>query len=112
MAVVWIPSLLQGLTGGAGTVTVPGATLRQVIENLDARYPGLKERLLDEQGRLRMEIVAAIDGATSHLGLIEPVGEDTEIQFIPAISGGHDESAVGRCSRPFGTQHGTPAPPT
>jgi sulfur-carrier protein len=83
-----VPSLLRSLTGGAGTVTVPGATLRQVIEHLDARYPGIKDHLLDEHGRLQPEIVTAIDGVTGHLGLIEPVGENTEIHFIPAISGG------------------------
>ena len=88
MPVVWIPSLLQGLTGGAATVTVAGRTLRQVIENLDARYPGIKERLVDEEGRLQPEIAAAIDGDTTHLGLIQPLAEDSEIQFIPAVSGG------------------------
>ncbi len=88
MPVVWIPSLLQGLTGGTATVTVPGRTLRQVIDNLDACYPGLKERLLDDEGRLQPEIVAAIDAETTHLGLIQPVEEDSEIQFIPAVSGG------------------------
>ena len=89
MPVVWIPSLLQGLTGGAATVTVPGRTLRQVIDNLDARYPGIKERLVDPgAGRPQPEIAAAIDGDTEHLGLIQPLDEDSEIQFIPAVSGG------------------------
>jgi molybdopterin converting factor small subunit len=88
VAIVWVPSLLRGRTGGAGTVTVPGSTLRQVIDQLEATYPGMQARLLDEQGRLQPEIIAAIDGVTGHLGLLEPVGEDTEIQFIPAMSGG------------------------
>ncbi|HEX2173005.1 MAG TPA: MoaD/ThiS family protein [Dehalococcoidia bacterium] len=93
MAVVWIPSLLQGLTDGAATVTVPGRTLRQVIDNLEARYPGVKERLVDtEEGRLQPEIAAAIDGDTEHLGLIQPLEEDSEIQFIPAVSGGAPDS--------------------
>jgi molybdopterin synthase sulfur carrier subunit len=88
VATVWVPSLLQGLTGGAGTVTVPGATLREVIDNLEPRYPGLKDRLLDDDGHLRPEIAAAIDGETEHYGLLEPVRENSEIQFIPAIGGG------------------------
>ena len=88
MPVVWIPSLLQGLTGGASTVTVPGRTLRQVIDNLDAQHPGIKERLVDEEGRLQPEIAAAIDGDTEHLGLIQPLDDTSEVQFIPAVSGG------------------------
>lgn len=88
MATVFIPSLLEGLTGGARTVAVPGRNLRQVIDALEARFPGMKARLLDEEGRLIPEIMAAIDGETNHLGLLQPVGEASEIQFVPAIGGG------------------------
>ena len=88
MAVVWIPSLLQRLTDGEDKVSVPGSTLRQVINNLDARYPGLKDRLLDEEGRFLEGIAIAIDGEVSHLGLIEPVNESSEVHIIPAIGGG------------------------
>lgn len=88
MATVFIPSLLEGLTGGARTVEVSGRNLRQVINALDERYPGMKERLLDEEGALIPEILAAIDGETNHLGLLQPVTETTEIQFVPAIGGG------------------------
>ena len=88
MATVFIPALLEGLTGGDRTVDVPGRNLRQVINALDERFPGMKERLLDEDGALIPEIVAAIDGETNHLGLLQPVTEATEIQFVPAIGGG------------------------
>lgn len=88
MATVFIPALLEGLTGGARTVDVPGRNLRHVINALDERYPGMKERLLDEDGALIPEIMAAIDGETNHLGLLQPVTETTEIQFVPAIGGG------------------------
>ena len=88
MATVFIPSLLEGLTGGARTVEVSGRNLRQVINALDERFPGMKERLLDEDGALIPEILAAIDGETNHLGLLQPVTETTEIQFVPAIGGG------------------------
>jgi len=88
MATVWVPSLLQNFTHGESIVTVPGRTLREVIDNLEPEYPGLKDRLLDEDGDLRPEIAAAIDGETEHFGMLEPVRENSEIQFIPAISGG------------------------
>ena len=88
MAEVWVPPLLQRMTGGVERVTVSGATLRQVINSLDAIYPGLKESLLDGEGRIQPSIAVAIDGEMTHLGLIEPVREDSEVHFIPAISGG------------------------
>lgn len=88
MATVWIPALLQPYTGGSRFVEVEGLTLRQVIERLGQCYPGLSDRLLDEEGRLQPEIAAAIDGETAHLGLIQPLRENSEIHFIPAISGG------------------------
>ena len=89
MAVVWIPSEMRELAGGAKSVRVEGNNLRQVINNLGALYPGVREALLaDGEERIQPTIAVAIDGETSHLGLIEPVGEESEIHFIPAIGGG------------------------
>jgi hypothetical protein len=50
VAVVWIPSLLRHLTAGAEQVAVPGTTLRQVINGLEAAYPGIRGQLLGEGG--------------------------------------------------------------
>jgi len=88
MAVVWIPSLLQRLTDGQDKVRVSGATLRQVINSLDEAHPGMKERLVDEEGRFQEGIAIAIDGEVTNLGLLERVGEDSEVHIIPAIGGG------------------------
>ena len=88
MAIVFVPSLMRDLTGGADKVTVEGATLRQVINALEAAHPGMKERLMDAEGRIQEGLAVAIDGETTHLGLIEPVKETSEIHFIPAIGGG------------------------
>ena len=88
MPVVWVPSLLRNLTGGAEKVTVSGTTLRQAINNLEALYPGFKDKVMDEEGRILPSIAVAIDGVTNHLGLIQPIQEETEIHFIPAIGGG------------------------
>src|SRR5260370_39889623 len=46
MAEVHIPAPLRTLTGGETTVTIPGETLREVLDRLDEAYPGLKERLV------------------------------------------------------------------
>jgi len=88
MAVVWIPSLLQRLTDGADKVEIPGETLRQVINNLDERFPGFKSRLIDEEGNFVEGVAIAIDGEVSHLGLLERLGENAEVHIIPAIGGG------------------------
>jgi molybdopterin synthase sulfur carrier subunit len=88
MPVVFIPSLLRGLTGGAAQVRVEARNLRELLDNLEAAHPGMKERLTDDSGRIRPEIVAAIDGETEHMGLLEPLHENTEVHFIPAIGGG------------------------
>ena len=87
MPVVWVPSLLRDLTGGADTLTVPGETVGQVIENLDARYPGLWERLCQE-GRLKPSIAVVVDGLTSRQRLRHRLTETSEVHFVPAISGG------------------------
>ena len=89
MPTVWIPSLLRDLTGSAGQeqLDVPGETVQQVIENLDARYPGVMARLC-EGGRLRPTIAVVVDGIASNKRLRHRLTEASEIHFVPAISGG------------------------
>jgi sulfur-carrier protein len=87
MAVVWIPSLLQNLTGGAENVSVPGATVGEIIDHLEARFPGIKDRLVNGT-EIRPHIAVAIDGDVSPEGLEQDVQEASEIHFIPALSGG------------------------
>ena len=87
MAVVWIPSLLQNLTDGEEKVVVSGATVGEIIDNLDVRFPGVKERLV-HNGAIRPHIAVAIDGDVSPEGLEQDVQESSEVHFIPALSGG------------------------
>ena len=87
MPIVGIPSLLRSLTGGEKSVQVEGGTVRQVIENLDKRYPGIQERLCDDD-RLRPGIAVIVDGNTSSLKLRQRVQEASEIHFVISISGG------------------------
>ncbi|MFH1571739.1 MAG: MoaD/ThiS family protein [Gemmatimonadota bacterium] len=91
MARVWIPSLWRDeLTGGHEEVEAEGDTLRQIVASLEARYPGLGERLVDEgTGRLRPEIAGAVDGEIAVEGLRRAVRPDSQIQFLPALSGGN-----------------------
>jgi molybdopterin synthase sulfur carrier subunit len=87
MPVVWIPALLRDLTGRQDKVAVPGATVREVIERLDERYPGVMTRLCEE-GRLRPNLAVVIDGVVSQKRLRQQVTEENEIHFLSIISGG------------------------
>ena len=87
MAVVWIPALLQDITGGQQNVSVEGSTVREIIEKLESVYPGIKARLCAGNG-LRRGIAVAVDTQIGRLGLSEPVQENSEVHFLPAISGG------------------------
>ena len=88
MATVWIPSLLRSFTGGVSEVTVPGATLRELIDGLEQRYPGLKTRLLTEEGRVKPNIAVVVDGINSKQGLRQPLSDKSEVHFVPAMAGG------------------------
>jgi molybdopterin synthase sulfur carrier subunit len=84
---VFIPALLQNLTGGRGVLEVDGSTVREIVENLERAHPGIQDRLM-ESGRLRLNISVAVDGEITPLGLAEPVSPNSEVHFITAIRGG------------------------
>ena len=87
MATVFIPTMLQTLTGGVKEVPVEATSIRRIVDKLEELYPGMKERLVDE-GKLIPSISVAIDGEIGRMGLLEKVGEDSEVHFVPAIGGG------------------------
>ena len=89
MPAVWIPTIMQKLTGGIQVVQVEGSTVRQIINNLEVLYPGTKARLYDpEEDELLPGVAAIVDGDVTQLGLLEKVNEDSEGHFLPAIGGG------------------------
>ena len=87
MATVFVPSLMRKLTDDKDTLEVSGATVREVINNLEAEYPGTKDRLVDKF-KLKSNISVAVDGEISPMGLLAKVGEQSEVHFLPAIGGG------------------------
>src|SRR5438309_168473 len=87
MATVWIPSLLRNLTQGRETIQVAGASVRQIIDNLDVNFPGIKERLCDG-GELRRGMAVFINTEVAQKGLAQAVPENSEVHFVPAIGGG------------------------
>ena len=87
MARVEIPSLMRDLTDGERWVEVPGGSVKQVIEVLDERYPGVKARLCHGND-LAPTITVSVDGRISRRGLFQTVGEESEVRFLPVIEGG------------------------
>jgi molybdopterin synthase sulfur carrier subunit len=79
---------MQKLTAGQGQIAVEGETVRQVIENLDAAYPGFKARICTEEDRIKPEIAVAVDGEVVTTGLRTKVGSQSEVHFLPALAGG------------------------
>lgn len=87
MPTVFIPNMLRDLAGGAERVEVEGATLRQVIGQLEARFPALAGRLRDGDA-LAAGLAVSIDGAFASRGLLAKVAPTSEVHFLPAIGGG------------------------
>ena len=87
---VRIPTILRTYTGGAAEVTAQEGTLREVLAKLDAAYPGLAGRILDESGKLRRFVNVYVGEEDVRLaeGLDTPVPAGTEVSVIPAVAGG------------------------
>ncbi len=89
MATIYIPSLMRDLTGGKEIIRIEGSDMRQIIANLEAAYPGFRRRLIEEETqRIKPNIAVMIDGRNARRILIDKVNEQSEIHFLPAISGG------------------------
>lgn len=87
MATVFIPTMLQKMTDGLKQVDFQAKNVRQVIDELDRLYPGIKDRLVEE-GAIRPNLAVAVDGEIARMGMLEKVGENSEVHFVPAIGGG------------------------
>jgi molybdopterin synthase sulfur carrier subunit len=85
-----IPTQLRSLTGGAEAVEAAGATLSELIEDLEGRHPGVKERLMDDSGQLRRFVNVYVDDEDVRFldGLSTPITEGTKVSIIPAVAGG------------------------
>ncbi len=86
---VRIPTILRPYTGGEKLVTAEGATLGDVIANLDANHPGIAERLIDESGLRRFVNVYLNDEDVRFLdGLGTAIADKDSITILPAVAGG------------------------
>lgn len=87
MARVSLPSQLQSYSGGLSRTEAPGETVAAVLDALDARYPGIRFRVIDEQGRIRRHMRIYV-GQDRVLDIGRAVGEDDEVLLFGALSGG------------------------
>jgi molybdopterin converting factor small subunit len=88
---VRIPTILRPLTAGAAEVTVDeAATLADVLDRLEADHPGLRTRVLDDDGKLRrfVNIYVNDDDVRFASGLQTPTPDGASVSIIPAVAGG------------------------
>ncbi|MDP1808239.1 MAG: MoaD/ThiS family protein [Actinomycetota bacterium] len=87
---VRIPSPLRSLTEGEGEVEAEGASVREMITDLEAKYPGIQERLCDANGDVRrfVNIFVGQEDIRFLGGLDTLIEEGAEVSIIPAIAGG------------------------
>jgi len=87
---VRIPTQLRNLSGGAGEVTLEGATVAEALKALDAGHPGFAERLYDDNGALRrfVNVFLAEEDIRFLDGLETPVTDGQTLSIVPAVAGG------------------------
>jgi molybdopterin converting factor small subunit len=90
MVTVGLPSYLQQFAGGKERVEVEGATLAEVLEALGRVHPGVKSRVLTEQGEIRPHINVFVGERNSRFdqGLATVVPDGAEVLILAAVSGG------------------------
>jgi molybdopterin synthase sulfur carrier subunit len=90
VATVTIPTQLRSLTGGIEEISVSSSSVAEVIDDLDARFPGVGDRLLDESGTLRRFINIYVDEEDVRFlnGPKTEVGDDARVSIIPSVAGG------------------------
>jgi sulfur-carrier protein len=87
---VRVPTILRTYTGGKAVVSSEPGTVREVIQKLDADFPGIGGRLLDDSGQLRRFVNVYVDEEDVRLaqGLDTPVPSGSQVSVIPAVAGG------------------------
>lgn len=84
---VRIPTPLRSYTDGRAVVTAAGTTVGEVLDDLDRRHPGIRFRMVDEQGRLREHMKVFVNlAAVRDLRIV--VKDSDEVTIMQALSGG------------------------
>ncbi len=88
--VVRIPTPLRRVTNGDEQASVDGANLLQIVDSLEAQYPGIRERLCDDSGDLRHFVNIYVNGEDVRFlqGLSTEINTGDEVSIVPAVAGG------------------------
>ncbi len=87
MPTIWIPLAMRDLTGGKDAIRVPGRSVGEALANLEAICPGVRDRLCPDDD-LSPFIALVVDGEVSEMRMYQPLEEDSEVRFLPAMEGG------------------------
>lgn len=87
---VRIPTILRTYTGGQSAVSAEGATLEEVLTDLDRNHEGIAARVLDDEGKLRrfVNVYVNDDDVRFADGLRTPTPDGAGVSIIPAVAGG------------------------
>ncbi len=87
---VRVPTILRTLTGGAAEVTAEGSNLADVLDKLESDHPGIRGRVLDDNGKLRrfVNVYVGDEDVRFAGGLQTPTPDGATISIIPAVAGG------------------------
>jgi sulfur-carrier protein len=84
---VVVPSQLRSYTSGRSEVDAAGATVAEVLADLDRQFPGFRFRVIDEQDRVRRHIIIFVGGDRID-AIAAPVPGGAEVHIVGALSGG------------------------
>ena len=84
---VLVPGPLRSYTNEAPTVSADGTTLAEVVGDLDLRYPGIRFRIIDEQGSIRQHIKFFVNGVQAR-DLSPRIAGNDEVMIVCALTGG------------------------
>ena len=87
MATIFIPAQLRTLTAGIEQLEMDVYNVREVINQLEQNFPGIRDRLC-QQDQLSPSLQVSIDSVITSRGMIAKIQPNSEVHFIPAIAGG------------------------
>lgn len=89
-ASVRVPTILRTYTNDAAEVTAKGATLAEVLDDLEVNHPGIRARILDDSGKVRrfINVYVGDEDVRFEKGLQTEIKEGQQVSIIPAVAGG------------------------
>ncbi|MDE3720782.1 MULTISPECIES: ubiquitin-like small modifier protein 1 [Nocardiopsis] len=89
-ASVRVPTILRTYTDDAAEVTAQGGTLAEILDDLEANHPGIRARILDDNGKVRrfVNVYVGDEDVRFAKGLQTEIADGANISIIPAVAGG------------------------